>query len=62
MDGVHKCKEVVVLYHRQYRLEWYQNSYLEASSCIAGQEIVLLLRNPKVYHLLDKSSSFRGIV
>lgn len=62
MDGVHKCKELVVLYHRQYRLEWYQNPYLEASSCVTGQEIVLLLWNPKVHHHLDKSSLVRGIV
>jgi len=62
MDVVRKYNELVVTYHCQYLLERYQNPYLEASSCIAGQEIVLLLWNPKAFHRLDKSPPVRGIV
>jgi hypothetical protein len=42
MDGVRKFNELVLIYHRQYRLEWYKNPYLEASSYRVVQEIVLL--------------------
>ena len=42
MDGNHKFNELVMIHHHQYLIELYQNYYLEASSCIAGQEIFLL--------------------